>query len=223
MKICCVADLHCYLPEIPDCDLLLIAGDVTHHNRKPQLPSDIARLYAWAECKFAPWLDDLRKRDIQVIGVAGNHDFIFYDDRQFGKSLPWIYLEDSGYNYQGINIWGSPWQPQFGDWAFNAKESRLAEYWQLIPENIDILLLHGPPFAHLDYSIFGDEHTGSVSLWNRISIIQPRYVICGHIHSGREQGPNGDGIDKILDSTVINCSLVDESYFPAHEPMIFNY
>jgi len=131
MKICCVADLHCYLPEIPDCDLLLIAGDVTHHNRKPQLPSDIARLYAWAECKFAPWLDDLRKRDIQVIGVAGNHDFIFYDDRQFGKSLPWIYLEDSGYNYQGINIWGSPWQPQFGDWAFNAKESRLAEYWKI--------------------------------------------------------------------------------------------
>jgi Icc-related predicted phosphoesterase len=218
MKICAIADQHGYLPEIPDCDLLLIGGDICHFGRRVTLQARV-----WLETAFTKWLISLRERGIEVVGVAGNHDAIFQEDKKFAKSLPWIYLEDSGYNYKGINIWGSPWQPQFGGWAFNAKESQLAERWRLIPENTDILLLHGPPFAHLDYGIFGDEHTGSVSLWNRISIIQPRYVICGHIHSGRRQGPNRDGIDKILNSIIINCSIVNEDYRPSFEPVTFDW
>ncbi len=30
-----------------------------------------------------------------------------------------IYLEDSETTINGIRIWGSPWQPEFGRWMFN--------------------------------------------------------------------------------------------------------
>jgi hypothetical protein len=44
-----------------------------------------------------------------------------------------------------IRIYGSPWQPEFYNWAFNLPRNgeALKAKWDAIPENTDILITHG--------------------------------------------------------------------------------
>lgn len=172
MKLCLLADLHGDLPEIPDCDLLLLGGDYS-----PRPASE----RQWLEFSFRPWLQALKDRGIPVVGVAGNHDFAFAKREK--PDLPWTYLQDSGCQVGALKIWGSPWQKRFFNWAFNADEDFMKERWELIPKDTDILLLHGPPHGCGDRC--GKENTGSPSLWDKILEIQPGLVVCGHIHHGR--------------------------------------
>lgn len=197
MKITCVSDLHGYLPEIPDCDLLLIAGDIC-----PATNHRVGFQQQWLDTKFRAWL----KTAPPVVAVAGNHDFCL----QAGgfPDLPWTYLQDSGCEIDGLKIHGSPWQPEFGGWAFNAKERELEARWEQIPPDTDILLLHGPPYGYGDLTDDGGR-VGSCSLTRRIHAIQPRLVVYGHIH-------NSYGRYQLGRSILVNAAYVDESYFPAN-------
>ncbi|QQP49017.1 Uncharacterized protein FKW44_009528 [Caligus rogercresseyi] len=57
------------------------------------------------------------------------------------------YLQDSGVTLYGLKIYGSPWQPEFGGWAFNLNRgSRCLDKWDLIPDDTDILITHSPPW-----------------------------------------------------------------------------
>lgn len=208
MRICCLADLHGYLPrEIPDCDLLLLAGDlVSVHSRKVELSS------IWMRQTLKPWVDRLAQR-MKVIAVAGNHDFIFQDAPELVPAMDWTYLQDSGTEFRELKIYGSPHQPRFFDWAFNLDEHELAERWALIPDDTDILLLHGPPHGYADSSPHGDVHTGSPSLLRRITEIQPKLAVCGHIHTGY-------GRYQIGTTLLVSASLVDDRYQPINEPIV---
>merc|ERR1712224_97174 len=63
-----------------------------------------------------------------------------------------IYLQDSSTEVCGYRIYGSPWQPEFCDWAFNLpRGEECRRKWQQIPSEVDILLTHGPPQG------FGDQ------------------------------------------------------------------
>lgn len=202
MKVCCVSDLHGYLPTIPDCDLLLIGGDLCRHHDD----------WWWYRDTLGPWVNENAKR-MKVVAVAGNHDFIFQDLPDMVPKLDWSYLEDSGIEWNGLNIWGSPWQPRFYDWAFNADEPDLERIWQKIPSNTDILLLHGPPRGYGDFSPYGKEHTGSPSLLKRIEEIKPKLVVAGHIHSGYGRYMIGETI-------YVNASHVNEQYKPVNQPWL---
>lgn len=213
MKVCCLSDIHGYLPEVPDCDLLLLGGDLCRDHDD----------YWWYRNDLTNWVNRLAER-MRVVAVAGNHDFIF--ERAPGLApevLPtpnWTYLQDSGTEFGGFKIWGSPWQPVFYHWAFNAEEPELAKIWQKIPADTDILLLHGPPYGYGDKSTYrtnkdddtqwpGYEHTGSPSLLERIKEVKPKLVVAGHIH-------NGYGQYRIGETLFVSASLVDNSYKPVH-------
>lgn len=202
MKICCISDIHGYLPKVPDCDLLLLGGDYCRHHDD----------HWWYRNDFGRWIEDLSVR-MKVVGVAGNHDFIFEDNAGLISHLSWSYLEDSGIEWRGLNIYGSPWQPPFYDWAFNAPESDLERKWAQIPSNTDILVLHGPPRGYGDFSPYGNEHTGSPSLLKKIQEIKPKLVVAGHIHSGYGRYMIGETI-------FVNASHVNEKYQPVNEPVI---
>lgn len=214
MKFCVASDLHGNLVDVPDCDALLLCGDYCPYSEHQQW---------WFRDEFAPWLSKLSKR-MKVFGVAGNHDLIFQKYPELLPKLDWTYLEDSGTEWNGLKIWGSPWQPRFYDWAFNASEDELKEKWKLIPDDTDILLLHGPPRGYGDFSPIGQEHTGSVSLLERIQIVQPKLVCAGHIHFSR-------GIYKIpmmvperVDEVIfINAAVVDENYHLSNEIIILDF
>ena len=82
-----------------------------------------------------------------------------------------------------IKIWGSPYTPEFMNWAFMGTPSVLTGIWAHIPENLDILITHGPPFRIMDRTMDGFE-VGCPHLLKRVRMIQPKYHIFGHIHEG---------------------------------------
>lgn len=202
MKIVAVSDLHGHLPDIPPCDLLLLGGDLC-----PLVHHGIQRQADWILSSFRAWLK--KQPATKIVMVAGNHDFVFQHRRDWlSADFPADYLEDSGIEHAGLRIWGSPWQPVFCDWAFNLTEAELAEKWARIPDNTDILVLHGPPHGYGDLTPRG-ERVGSPSLTRRIEEIRPRLAIFGHIHEGR-------GVERLGDTVLANVSLVDQHYKPVH-------
>lgn len=202
IKVCCCSDLHGFLPEIPDCDLLVLGGDYCKDHRN----------HFWYRDIFKPWIDENANR-MKIVGCSGNHDFMFQDTPHLIPKMNWDYLQDNGIAWNGLNIWGSPWQKRFFDWAFNLDEPDLEKKWAFIPDNTDILVLHSPPLGYGDFSSYGNEHCGSPSLLKRIEEIKPRLVVFGHVH-------DSSGIYKIGDTIAINASYVNGKYQPTNNPII---
>src|SRR5207237_1050417 len=144
MRIVAVSDLHGFLPDIEPCDLLLLGGDLCPvANHRLSFQAD------WLDTTFRAWLE--RQPARKVVGVAGNHDFIFQQAPALvPHDLPWTYLQDEATQWEGLRIYGTPWQLWFYDWAFNLNEDELEKKWRLIPAGTDILVLHGPPHGYGD-------------------------------------------------------------------------
>lgn len=180
-----ISDLHGSLPEIEPCDILLIAGDVCPDYMRWTYTSESRFLNGeqkqakWLERKFKPWLESLPAK--HIVGIAGNHDFVF--ERPFlVPVLPWTYLQNTETTVEGLRIYGYPYVPNLPAWAFPGDDP------SVIPEGIDILLSHGPPDGMGDRAsgaLGGINHAGSLPLRDRIKEVQPKVVICGHIHEGR--------------------------------------
>ena len=118
----------------------------------------------------------------------------------------------------GIKIWGSPWQPEFCNWAFNLPRNgwQLAEKWNFIPENIDILITHCPSFGNLDIVIGREDNLGCELLTERIKIVKPKIHIFGHIHSG--YGYKFDGV-----THHFNASVLNERYEYTNKPLTIDW
>jgi Icc-related predicted phosphoesterase len=204
---------------VPKCDLLLIGGDICASGSWPSQQAE------WLDTTFRFWLDSVPAS--QVVAVAGNHDWAFEkweNRREFEltpgetdslvvPSLRWHYLEDRGIELFGLRIYGTPWQPRFGRWAFSVEESVLAEKFAAIPERTDILLSHSPPFGICDLGANG-KNSGSPSLLARVLHICPRLHIFGHIHDSRGRWQQ-DGI------TFANVAAVDRWCKLTHPPVMF--
>ncbi len=206
-KIVCTADLHEHLIEIPECDVLVIAGDISF-----AFKGDLAAKREFLAGAFREWLDQVPAAE--VVLVAGNHDQSI-EAWGLPEGLRCHYLQDAGTELFGLKLWGTPWQPWFHDWAFNAPRRRgerfLASKFDLIPADTDILICHGPPRGYGDHSggSDGQPHLGSTALTAAIERVQPRLMVCGHIHSGY-------GSYRLGETEIVNAAYVDNDYRPAH-------
>jgi len=181
-------------------DILVHAGDLT------------GRGYITEIENFAKWYDNINNYDTKVF-IAGNHDFGFQDDNEKVKGLltgykTIDYLQD---DWMGIGedvdtmvkIWGTPWQPEFHNWAFNLpRGEKLKEKWDMIPVNTDILITHGPPFGKLDYVPYDNVNVGCEELMKRVQEIKPKIHVFGHIHEG--YGYVFDGNTHFINAAVLN-------------------
>ena len=76
----------------------------------------------------------------------------------------------------GAGIPTTPW-----DWSFDLSEEEATERLKHCPEDLDLLILHSPPYGHCDLSGQGD-HLGSKAILEAIERTQPKVAVCGHIH-----------------------------------------
>ena len=142
-RIICLSDTHNCNEQIivPDGDILIHAGDATIRGTQQEVE------------EFLAWFSGLPHQ--HKIFVAGNHDWLYETNNRFARLLTASfnikYLQDSSTEIEGFKIYGSPWTPQFYDWAFMYRRGAPAKAcWDLIPDGIDILITHGPPHGVLD-------------------------------------------------------------------------
>lgn len=216
-SITMISDTHNYhdLIDVGSGDLILHAGDCTSVGKMQEIET------------FLSWYGS-RDYECKVL-IPGNHDFGFEDHpdacmelaRAYGVTL----LDDSGHTYRGIKIWGSPVQPYSGGWAFNRHEDPayatpkypwIKPHWNLIPEDTDILITHGPAYGILDATLRSDTRVGSPSLFRRIRQIKPVLHVCGHIHESR-----GYMVDD--DTVFVNASSLNRRYEPYNWPVFKTY
>ncbi len=196
MKIALFSDTHALHGKIniPDADILIFAGDMTHCRTS----RDVA--------DFNAFLGSLPHGHKIVIG--GNHDHRLARDQQKAQSLlsEAIYLLDQSVVIAGITIYGAPWQPTFNHRACDAfalpRGKALQEKWAMIPPDVDILVTHAPPAGILDQD--GPVAHGCSDLTAAVAARQPRYHIFGHIHSHH-------GVIKHGATIYINCNVQGEN------------
>jgi len=156
------------------------------------------------------------------IFIAGNHDWGFELHNDIApeyKEKGVHYLFDSEVVIDGVKFYGSPWQPEFYNWAFNLPRNgeELKSKWDAIPNDTDILITHYPAFGYLD-DVEGrrGQHLGCELLTERIKEIKPKIHVCGHIHSGRNIYHDGYTL-------FINASILDERYKYTQSPITIDY
>ena len=159
---------------IPPCDFLFHTGDWTNFG-------DV-----WEVAKFGEWIKQQPARHKVVI--AGNHDRSAQNSPHFirdtFKDLCVHYLSCEQITLDGVRIWGAPYTPEFNNWAFNMKRENLHLIWEMIPDNLHVLLTHGPPHQILDESHHEGRlrYVGDEALLEAVKLKRPLYHAFGHIH-----------------------------------------
>lgn len=83
-----------------------------------------------------------------------------------------------------FKIYGSPYSPTKGMWAFGYGPDEASQIWDEIPLDSDIVVTHTPSKYHCDESR-ERRAAGCPALRQALWRIRPRLAICGHIHEGR--------------------------------------
>lgn len=207
VSVVVISDTHTFHNRvvIPPGDILIHCGDFCSTGRLVEADA------------FAHWMS--RQPHAHKIVIAGNHDICLEHDRYLGyklfEELGVTYLFDEETTACGLRFYGSPWQPEFHDWAFNLpRGEKLREKWAKIPKGIDVLMTHGPPYGILDLAP-GDRVVGCEELIKVVMEIRPQLHAFGHIHEGYGKG-DWDGI------TFANASICTGLYQPTNAPLTFN-
>lgn len=241
MRISFISDLHTkhwqwevankdQLDNFYNSDVIVFSGDMS------------GRGYEHEVKNFLEWFNNLNKSAVKIF-IAGNHDF-FFDTEWYGRTRlgvnrheahndliqkdiekllsgypDLIYLNDSGVTIEGIKFWGSPITPWFHDWAFNRLDDEIQSHWEKIPNDIDVLITHGPPFGigdllHPKFQILNkNKNVGCPHLLKEINRVKPIIHAFGHIHEGW-------GAYQQDDTLFINASCLDQDYKPVNAPIV---
>lgn len=173
--------LHNRLGELPSADVLVHSGDFTNSGTEQET------------LDFLNWLI-LRPYQHKIF-VVGNHDLCLWDAVGI-EDLPENvhFLQDRSVTIDGVKFFGL---------GYNHPEN-------LIPDDVDVLVTHEPPFEILDFSM--GRHWGNLPLRRRVEAARPRYHLFGHSHDAHGK------LEK--DGTVYcNASILNDMCEIAFEPI----
>jgi len=208
VKIVCISDTHGEHEAVtlPEGDVLVHAGDITAHGSRDDYLS------------FIQWF--AKQPHANKLFIGGNHDTYLENNHDkvlaVAEDNKVIYLNDSGVQINNVTFWGSPITPRFHDWSFMRDADEINDHWKLIPEDIQVLITHGPVWGVLDVvrrSETLQEHTGCPSLAKRIEALRPDYHIFGHIHEGY-------GTYSTEHTDFLNVSTMNQQYKIQNQPVV---
>ena len=216
MKICFLSDTHLFLRglQLPDADLLVHSGDflswgtLAEFNREVEVINDVANKFKHG-----------------MICTAGNHDIIIDNQPALCKSMlnsNVKMLLNEPYELEGLKFYGSPYTPKFGTgWGFQLNDVLHQKHcWDLIPDDVDILITHGAPYKILDEVLYPsppdyDENVGDKVLLETLSRLkQLKIHTFGHLHLQGSQTKEVNGV------RFINASTCDDEYIPHRKPIV---
>ena len=221
MKVTLISDTHSkhkqLNKDLPGGELLIHAGDFMNSG------------YIKTEAtEFFDWFDAIDNYDTKIL-IAGNHDRIMENDPEWAQGIltgykTIEYLQDEGFALydmdedSSIRLYGSPWQPEFCDWAFNLPRNgeEMKSRWDAIPTDTDILVTHGPPFGYHDIPGGDSIRVGCEMLRYRVDEIKPKIHVFGHVHGGYGYYFNGH-------THFFNASVLNERYNYTNKPFHFEW
>lgn len=182
MKICCLSDTHNHHNKIimPESDMIIHSGDFTSRGYSGEVESFLK----WYEKQKAP----------HKILVMGNHEVElskkpFQEIQQMVEDKGIILLHNSHTTIAGLKIYGSPFSNEFGrGWAYNANEHLLAQMYNHIDPDVDIIVTHGPAKGKLDLCPGGNVGSQSLKFWIDSVPWKLKLHVTGHIHESRGVG-----------------------------------
>ena len=241
MRITHISDTHNKHKQLngklPGGTLLIHSGDFTSIGRKHEVES------------FIEWFG--KQDYMHKVFISGNHDLVFQSEKLYqakssyfegiqyesgNEGKPdWLvellgnlpdgvhYLENSSIKLEGINIWGSPHSPSFGyGWAFNkARGNEIAQCWNEIPIDTEIVITHSPIYGYLDRAMNNNQNVGCADLYHRLREVNPHLHFSGHIHEG--YGWKTMGLSVWHDLQVFNGSSCNLRYECINPPITFDY
>lgn len=212
MNILHISDTHGFHRqiEIPEnIDMIICTGDAG--NQKDPYQNE------WEMKDFLMWYESIKVK--YKVYIPGNHDTSI--ERGLIKKLDFLsryihLLNHDWIEIEGIKIFGSPYTPTFGDWSFMKDRSKLYRLWEQIPENMDIIAVHGPCKGILDLSYNRQnelEFCGDSALGKIVRKLEPKLFLSGHIHNCEDIV--NTGIRKIQDCKTIfsNAAAVTDRKF----------
>jgi hypothetical protein len=137
MRIVALSDQHGFLPDIPPCDLLIVAGDVCPDRFGPFMAvHDPYQQQAWFDRTVRPWLAATSAS--HKLLTWGNHDWCGQmcsfrsDTPEHARSTDLQILVDEGTSVPSaggagreMSLWATPWSNTFMRWAFMKRLSDL--------------------------------------------------------------------------------------------------
>jgi len=205
MIVDCIGCLHGARPKLKGGDLLLVTGDLTAHDTSEEYFT------------FFEWLKN--QSYSQKVFISGNHDNLAMSQFDWGKDVD--YLLDSGKEFEGLKIWGSPWTSKFEGMnprtcAFTFEEDAdMFPKFELIPDDVDILVTHSPPFTILDLLTDGRQVGSPALMAHHISRLRPKLWAFSHVHESH----GVDGPYQWNKTKYVNCSIMNERYEPVNAPI----
>lgn len=239
MRIVALSDTHNQhrKVQVPDGDIVIHAGDACINGTPEELQD------------FLRWFAMLPHRHRILIG--GNHDSALTDPGWREAALPgwptwtsqrggFLYLEgETARVYVGerlLRIHGAPWRPRPDDWppgepmrpgkrssAFGVRESLIGQFWDTIPEGLDILVTHVPAYGMLDEieetPMSAALRIGCTALASKLARMQhpPKAHIFGHVHD-----PGGCSAITPTGMLAYNVAICDANYAPTHQPQVID-
>ena len=212
VRVVAISDTHTYHESInlPPGDILIHAGDFTSRGREAEVRA------------FGKWFR--AQPHIHKILISGNHDLSFENNKE---AINWLFNDniDDSFHYlqdsevivevgdRKIKIYGSPYQPEFCAWAFNLPRGEaLKNKWDQIPNDIDILITHGPPAGILDLCDSG-LRVGCDDLLAKVKQLNLKMHIFGHIHEAY-------GVEYVGNTVFANASSCNIRYNPINPPIV---
>ena len=226
--------------KLPGGDILIHSGDITSLGRKHEVEQFI-KWVSKQDCRYKVFIagnhdmsfDRERLLRDKLAFFEGKENW----DTECADGKPeWLvemldsldnntfYLENSSIDIEGIKIWGSPYSPSFGrGWGFNKDRGHdIAQCWNEIPANTDIVITHTPIYGYNDRALNTNENVGCSDLYHRLHEVKPHLHFAGHIHEGYGYGtiPYKDEWGDIYTFNPSTCNLRYEAINP---PITFDY